>query len=132
MRDLLTSVTAGLKYNSNIIATCRELQITTSKEALPTTRQGDLDTSFIRGLRNTSADATLFYRNEDSATISLFDSMYDDGTTLDDIEIIFYLPSGKNITADCILTKVGFSIPYGDAIICEASLQISGKPTQNF
>lgn len=126
---ILSGSTAALYFDGTRIGKCRSLSLDIEREALQTTKQGDLDRTFIPGLRGSSGSASLFYDPEDTATAAVLAKAYDDGTTLSGMELVFDLIGSKKVTASILLTNVGVSTSYGSAAVCEIQFQISGKPT---
>lgn len=126
---ILTGTTAALYFGGTRIGKCKNISLSIDREALPTTKQGDLDRTFISGLRGTSGSASLFYDPDDSATDAMLTQVYADSSTLSGIEMVFDSATGKKATANAILTRVGISASYGAAQVCDIDFQISGKPT---
>jgi hypothetical protein len=126
---ILTGTTAALFFGGTRIGKCRDISLSIDREALPTTKQGDLDRTFISGLRSTSGSASLFYDPEDAATDALLTQVYADNSTLSGVEMVFDSATGKKVTASAVITRVGLSASFGAAQVCDIDFQISGKPT---
>lgn len=125
---ILTGTTALLRYQGSRIGRCRSISLSIEREALPTTKQGDLDRTFIAGLRSTSGSASLFYDPNDQATAALLDKAYDDDSTLPSLEMVFDLPGDRKVSASVVITNITMSASYGAAQLCEIQFQVSGKP----
>lgn len=126
---ILTSVHAALWYESLRIGKVRNIDLRIRRAVLDTTRQGDLDETFITGLRNTSGSGTLYYDPEDSAVTTIIDRIYADSTELDDFRLIFDSEVGREVSGTAIITDTGLSASLGAAQTLEISFQFSGKPT---
>lgn len=126
---ILTGATAALFFSGTRIGKCRSISVEVDREALPTTKQGDLDRTFIAGLRGTQGSASLFYDPEDAGVAALISKLYDDNTTLSGLELVFDTVTNKKVAASVVLTSAGFSASYGAAQVCDIQFQVSGKPT---
>jgi hypothetical protein len=126
---ILTGATAALHFNGTRIGKCRDIALSIDRETLPTTRQGDLDRTFIAGLRNTTGSASLFYDPEDTATDALLTQVYADSGALSNLEMVFDQATGRKVTASVLLTRASLSVSFGSAQVCAIDFQISGKPT---
>ena len=128
---ILTGATAALYFGNSRIGKCRNISLSIEREALPTTKQGDIDRTFIAGLRSTSGSASLYYDPDDSATDALLTQVYSDSSTLSGVEMIFDSVTGKKIAASAVVTRVGVSASFGAAQVCDIDFQVSGKPTES-
>lgn len=127
-----TGANGALFYNSSRIGKCRRLDLNAEREALRTTKLGDRDQTYRPGLRNSVVTGELLYNPGDATAVSLLNAIWAD----DDLTIPCTLQWDDNYarthTADAILTRAGMSMAYGEAHLCEITLQISGKPTGAF
>lgn len=126
---ILTGTTAALLFNGTRIGKCRQINLQIDREALPTTRQGDVDHTFIAGLRGTQGSASLFYDPEDAAVAAILAKVYNDDTALAGLELTFDSTTGKKVSASVVLTNMSLSASYGAAQVVEIQFQVSGKPT---
>lgn len=126
---ILTGTTAALFFNGTRVGKCRQISLQIDREALPTTRQGDLDLTFIAGLRNTQGSATLFYDPSDLGVDTLLTQVYSDSTTLPGFELVFDSVTDQKVTASGVLTNVSLAASFGAAQVVEIQFQVSGKPT---
>lgn len=126
---LLTGTTAALLFGGVRIGKCRSISLSIEREALPTTKQGDLDRTFISGLRSTAGSANLYYDPEDTATAGILAQAYEDTNALSSIEMVFDMMTGKKVVATAVITRIGISASYGAAHVCDIDFQVSGKPT---
>lgn len=126
---ILTGATAALFYDSTRVGKCRQISLAVDREALQTTKQGDVDRTFIAGLRGTQGSASLFYDPQDTTVAALLAKVYNDDTTLPGLEMVFDSVVGKKVTASVVLTNVSLSASYGAAQVVEIQFQVSGKPT---
>lgn len=126
---ILTGATAILTFGGTRVGKCRSISLEVDREALPTTRQGDVDRTFIAGLRGTQGSASLFYDPEDAAVAAILAKVYSDDTALSGLELIFDSTADKKVSASVVLTNVSLSASYGAAQVAEIQFQVSGKPT---
>lgn len=126
---ILTGTTAALFFNGTRVGKCRQINLQIDREALPTTRQGDTDLTFINGLRNTQGSATLFYDPTDAGVDALMAQVYSDATTLPGFDLVFDSVTDQQVIASGVLTNVSLSASYGAAQVVEIQFQVSGKPT---
>lgn len=129
---ILTGGTAALFFEAQRIGKCRNLSVEVTRTALPTTRRGDWDETFVAAIRSTSMTGTLLYDPEDAATVSLLDAVYEDNEDAAAVTGYFDFFGGKKIEASAIITSVGISVAFGEAQACAIGLQVSGKPTTVF
>lgn len=126
---ILTGTTASLYFGGVKIGKCRNISLSIDREALPTTKQGDTDRTFISGLRSTSGSASLFYDPNDAATASIMTTLYSESSSLSGIDMVFDSMTGRKVSANMVITRASISASYGAAIVCDIDFQISGKPT---
>lgn len=126
---ILTSTTAALFYEGSRVGKCRQINLDVEREALETTKQGDVDRTFISGLRGTRGSASLFYDPNDTAVTALLTAVYDDDTTLPGLDMVFDSIASKQVTASVVLTNVSLAASFGAAQVVEIQFQVSGKPT---
>lgn len=126
---ILSGTTAVLWFGSTRIGKCRSISLDVEREALQTTRQGDIDRTFIPGLRGTQGSANLFYDPEDAAVAALLAKVYDDDTALSGVDMVFDWVTDKKVTASVIITSMSLSASFGAAQVVEIQFQVSGKPT---
>ena len=126
---ILTGTTAVLYFGGTRVGKCRSISLQVDREALPTTKQGDIDRTFIAGLRGTQGSASLFYDPDDPAVSDLLEKVFADDTSLAGLDLVFDSVTDKKVTASVVLTGTGLSASYGSAQVCEIQFQMSGKPT---
>lgn len=125
---ILTGANGYLKSGTSRIGKCRNINLNISKGALPTTRQGDTDETYIPGLRNTTGSATLFYDPKDVAAVSFLNSILGDSRVAStEAELVMSPSRKKSFSFNLILTEIGLSVAYGEAQVCDISFQVSGR-----
>jgi hypothetical protein len=130
---VLTGADGYLKSVDGRIGKCRNVNLNISKGTLRTTKQGDVDETYIPGLRNTTGSATLFYNPRDTIATSFLNSMLSDSRSPSTwVELVLSGTRKKSLSVNIILTEVGLSIAYGEAQVCEISFQVSGRITGVF
>ena len=73
--SVLTGADGRLVFNGLALAKIREWSLTISKDPLEDTCLGDMDRSFVEGLRNTTGTATVLYDPSRSAANSLLNTI---------------------------------------------------------
>lgn len=127
-----TGNTGSLLYNGIRIAKVKNFSFSTQRGALDTTGVGDLDRTFISGVRQSSASGTILYDPDDSATVALLSSIYGNSTGVGPtLSLLINSGSGLGISAAAVLTEVGISVPVGDVVAANCSFQLSGTITEN-
>jgi hypothetical protein len=126
---MLTGDKAQLYRNGIRIGAVKNMAIDVSIEALPASKQGDMDKRFRKGQRTTTLKATLYYDTSDTEAISFINSVYSDLTTAEEITLVYSSDDDLYTTCDCIMTNLGLSINFGAAQMADISLQVVGKPT---
>lgn len=127
---VLTGADGYLKSPNGRIGKCRNVRLSISKGTLRTTKQGDVDETYIPGLRNTSGSATLFYDPKDLAATAFLNSILGDSRVAStEIELVLSKQRGKVLKFNIILTEVGLAVSYGEAQACDISFQVSGRIT---
>lgn len=125
---ILTGADGYLKSLDGRIGKCRNVRLSISKGTLRTTKQGDVDETYIPGLRNTTGTATLFYDPTDLIATSFLNSILGDSRVPStQVELVISGSRKKSMKFSIILTEVGLSIAYGEAQVCEISFQASGR-----
>ena len=128
-----TGASGSLLFNTQRIGRCTNVSINITRATLRTTKQGDLDETFIKGLRSASGTATLFYDPEDSAAIALLREMQDDNITRQvDIKLILDETGLRYSEYPIIITRVGVSVAYGEAQTCQIEFQAIGRMEGGF
>jgi hypothetical protein len=126
---MLTGDKAQLYRNGIRIGAVKNMAIDVSIEALPASKQGDMDKRFRKGQRTTTLKATLYYDTSDTEAVSFINSVYSDLTTAEEITLVYSSDDDLYTTCDCIMTNLGLSINFGAAQMADISLQVVGKPT---
>lgn len=127
-----TGNTGALLYNGIRIAKVKNFSFSTQRGALDTTGVGDLDRTFVSGVRQSSASGTILYDPDDAATVALLSSIYGNSTAAGPtLTLQINSGSGLGISASAVLTEVGVSVTVGDVVAANCSFQLSGTVTEN-
>lgn len=128
-----TSASGSLWYNTQRIGRCTNVNINIARSTFRTTKQGDVDETFIKGLRSATGTATLFYDPEDSAAISLLREMQDDNIAKQvEIKLVLDETGIRYTQYPIIITQVGVSVAYGEAQTCQIEFQATGRMVGGF
>lgn len=126
---ILTGATAGLYYDTLRIGKVRNIDLDISREALRTTTLDSFDHTYISGIRDSRASASLFYDPLDTAVVNIINAIYEDTNTAPkNFKFVWDLNTNRQITSSAVITNIGLSAAFGDAQVCKLSLQLSGKP----
>jgi hypothetical protein len=129
---ILTGVSAGLYYNAVRIGKVKNIDMEVTREALRTTTVADFAHTYIAGLRDAKASATLFYDPLDAAAVSMINSIYANNPSgLGSFQFMWDLLTGRQLTHNALLTSMGLSAAFGEAHICKIAIQLSGSPTSS-
>lgn len=129
---ILTGATAALFFDTLRIGKCRQISLEVDREALPTTKQGDIDRTFISGLRDTKGSASLFYDPSDPAVDALMTKVFTDSASLSSLDLVFDTVTDEKFTVQVVLTSAALTTGYGSAQVCEIQFQVSGKPLSGY
>lgn len=124
-----TSVHAALFHNEIRIGKVRNIEFETSRETLENTTLDIWDRSFIYGLRNSTASASLFYDPDNTVAVNLIQSIYTDNSTPTPMVMVFDSRQDRSISASVLLTNISVSSSFGEAQVCNIQFQITRKPT---
>lgn len=122
------STHAALWFGSLRVGKVRDINLQIDREALEDTKQGDVDRTYIKGLRTTSAQGTLFYDPEDDAVAAFMGELLDDTTAVSNLTLVFDSEVNINMTGPVIVTSATLSASVGAAQTCQLQFQLSGKP----
>ena len=133
---VLTGADGQLLDGTNTIAKVRDWSLTVSKDALEDTCLGDLDRTYIEGLRGTTGSATILYDPSRSSANTLLNTIF--LTEGKETKLTFkmnrngYADGGGTFVCDGFLTSVSPSVSVGDAQAVSVTFQVSGPVTGNF
>jgi len=127
-----TATYAELRWNGQRVAKVRDLNLDITKDALETTSLGDYDRTYIPGVRGAAGSGTLLYDNNDSATVSLLNTIYNNQTNLDGLTIALNTAQGVQFEGAVVLTNVGVALSTGEVISCNVQFQFSGDIAGRF
>lgn len=131
--SILTGATAGLYFNTLRVGKVKNIDLEVTREALRTTTVADFDHTYISGLRDSKASATLFYDPLDTAAVNIINAIYEDDPEVSkDFQFMWDINTGRQLTSAAIITSLGMSVAFGEANICKITLQLSGKPISAF
>lgn len=130
---ILTGATASLYYGTLKIGKVRNIDLDISREALRNTTLDSFDHTYIAGIRDTKASATLFYDPLDVAVVNIINAMYEDSsTTTTNFKFLWDSNTNRQLTSAAVITNISLSVAFGEAQVCKLSLQLSGKPVSKF
>jgi hypothetical protein len=130
---ILTGATAGLYYGTLKVGKVRNIDLDISREALRTTTLDSFDHTYIAGIRDTKASATLFYDPLDAAVVNIINALYaDTSTSTTNFQFLWDSNTKRELTSAAVITNIGLSVAFGEAQVCKLSLQLSGKPISKF
>jgi hypothetical protein len=117
-----------VRYLGQKVAKVRSISMETQRQTLEITGIGDMDDEFAYGKRTTSGSATLLYKTDDPATVSLMSRIFDDGEQPDNLEMIIYKGSGRAVSGPALINSQGIATNVGDSTQVSISFVINGKP----
>jgi hypothetical protein len=124
----LTSVDAQLQLGNLRIGKCRNFSFSIEKEPLDTTRLGDLDRTYIPGIRGSSGVFTLFYDPRDQGVVSIVNNILSDsGTSLSNFTLVYDKNTKRKTTVSIVITQVTAGTEFGSAQTCEVTFRATGR-----
>jgi hypothetical protein len=130
---ILTGATAGLYYGTVKVGKVKNIDLDISREALRDTTLDLFDHTYIAGVRDTKASATLFYDPLDTAVVSIINAIYTDtSVSTTNFQFVWDTNTNRQLTSAAVITNIGLSIAFGEAQVCKISLQLSGNPVSKF
>lgn len=124
----LASVDAQLQLGSLKIGRCRNFSFSVEKEPLETTRLGDLDQTFIPGIRGSSGAFTLFYDPKDQGVVSIINNILGDaGTSLSNFTLVYDKNTNRKTTVSIVITQLTAGTEFGSAQTCEIAFRVTGR-----
>lgn len=127
---VVTSINASVQWDGKTIAKMRDVSIDAQKDALESTALGDLDRTYVYGLRGASGSGTLMYDNSDANIKSLLQELFANGVA--DKTFAVTLSSGKSISGSALITGVGTSVSVGEITSCAVQFQFTGSVSAVF
>ena len=129
---IVLGTTAALYYNCVRIAKCVNFDLKITRETKETTKLNVWDRTFLAGLRNTTASATVLYDPEDAATVALFNGILADTTLATCFKLVFDDVADLEVDLAAIITDMSPSVRFGEAVAASVAMQCSGKPDATF
>ncbi len=133
---VLTGADGQLLNGNQAFAKCRDWSITINRDALEDTCLGNMDRTYVEGLRGTTGSATLLYDPGNSVANNFLNTILEDSGSTQ--ELTFKLNrknlgnGGGSFTCNGFLTSISPSISVGDVQAVNVSFQVSGKPSGEF
>jgi hypothetical protein len=133
---VLTGADGQLLNGTQAFAKCRDWSITINRDALEDTCLGNMDRTYVEGLRGTTGSATLLYDPSNSVANNFLNTILEDSGSTQ--ELTFKLNrknlgnGGGAFTCTGFLTSISPSISVGDVQAVSVSFQVSGKPSGEF
>lgn len=129
----LTSADAQLRLGNLKIGRCRNFSFSVEKEPLETTRLGDLDKTFIPGIRASSGSFTLFYDPRDQGVVSVINNILgDSGSSLSNFTLVYDKNTNRKTTVSIVITQLTVGTEYGSAQTCEVAFRVTGRTQGSF
>ena len=128
--SIANSIHGEVRFQGAKVAKVRSIDYQVQRATLPTGGIGDIDEEYCYGGRSTSGSATLLYKTDDPATVALMDRIFDDGEHVDDLQMIIYRGTNKNISGPALIGSLGLASSVGDNAQVSISFVISGKSSR--
>jgi hypothetical protein len=110
------------------VGRCRNVELSFERQPLETTKQGDLDATFIGGLRRGSGQAVLIYDPSDEKASNLINNIFNENiANVTRLKMILGAGSSEYIELNAVITSVSMSLAYGDAMTCSIAFNVTGK-----
>lgn len=128
--SIANSIHGEVRFQGAKVAKVRSIDYQVQRATLATGGIGDIDEEYCYGGRSTSGSATLLYKTDDPATVALMDRIFDDGEQVDDLQMIIYRGTDKNISGPALIGSLGLATSVGDNAQVSISFVISGKSSR--
>ena len=128
-----TGVDGELRYQGKKIAKVRSWSINIQRQSIDDSCLGEIDRSFIPGMRSATGSASILYDPDDTPTTRILNSILRNSP--DSYEVEFLFDKNKvdgGITCSGFITNMSTSVNVGAATACEISFQASGKIEGSF
>lgn len=132
--SIATGADAWVYWNGSHVGSFTSADQSTDRPALETTTLGSADRTYISsGLRNNSFTGNLFYDPDDSAAVSLVNSI-DAGNSVDGILKIEWIKNTGTAVREgsAIVTQRGVAVSVGELLQISLSIQFTGSVSGGF
>jgi len=123
---VLTGADGDLLYGTARVGKVRNWSLSINRDALDDTCLGDVDRTFITGLRNVTGSCSIFYDPSNQTARDLMNTIFDDGGFTEDVSFVFNRGAGDKFRCNVILTNVTASVDVGAAQAVNVTFQVSG------
>ena len=125
---VLTGADGRLMYGTKAVGKTRDWSISISKDGLETTELGDVDRTYVEGLRGTTGSATLLYDPGSTDANKLLDTIFETKGSVEEVSFVLNKSDGSVFKCNGFLTSVSPSVSVGAVSAVSISFQVSGKP----
>ena len=124
---VLTGADGQLKFANAIAGKIRDWTLTVTKDAIEDTCIGDLDRTYVEGLRGASGSCTVLYDPESQTSNDMLNSIFQNGQA-NAISFVLSKKDNRQFTCNGFITSVGPSVAVGAASAVSVNFQVSGRP----
>lgn len=128
---VLTGNSGEIKFGGSTVGKCRNFSIDISKDALETTVLGEIDRTYVEGLRGSTGSATILYDPEDVPTKNFLNSVLSTGTSTINL-VLNTAAGGAALNCTAIVTQVSTPVSVGEVTACSINFQVTGALTGTF
>lgn len=128
---VLTGNSGEIKFGGSTIGKCRNFSIDISKDALETTVLGEIDRTYVEGLRGSTGSATILYDPADVPTKDFLNSILATGTSTINL-VLNTATGGAALNCTAIVTQVSTPVSVGEVTACSINFQVTGALTGTF
>jgi hypothetical protein len=129
---VLTGSDGQLRFNGQLIGKVRQWSLSVSKDAIDDTSIGDVDRTYVEGMRSTTGSATIMYDPNNANAASLMNSIFQNGSASQSLSFVFNKALGTSFVCTGFITSVNQSVSVGDIQAVSVNFQVSGKPSGAF
>lgn len=126
---ILTGATAALYLNTLRVGRCSNFSLSVSNNILETTKQGDLDKTWRKGIRESSGSFVLFYDPLDESSSGAVNQILSNSSAVLPLKLAFDDDGGNTVEASIIITKVAFSAQTKSAQAVSIDYTVVGAVT---
>lgn len=128
---VLTGSDGQLRFNGQLIAKVREWSLSVTKDAIEDTSLGDVDRTYVEGLRSTTGTATVMYDPNNASASLLLNSVFENGSS-QELGFVFNKNSGGSFACSGFITNINHTVSVGGIQAASLNFQVVGKPQGAF
>lgn len=125
---VMTGTDGALRLGGSAVCRVRNWSLSITRDALDVTCLGSEWRDYVSGLKGATGSATLLYDPQESAAVTMLNSVLTPGSSATPISVSFVLStgSGRQLTAEALVTSVSPSVSVGEVSTADVQFQVTG------